>query len=72
MTDLEVWKRVVNDMKAVSSISAYIFDEMLAELEKGDEELVETPPYISIVKFGRNMFLPLKQYREYYEMLDAE
>jgi len=72
MTDLEIWKRVVNDMKAASSISAYIFDEMLAELEKGDEELVETPPYISIVKLGRNIFLPLKQYREYYEMLEKE
>jgi hypothetical protein len=72
MTDLEIWKRVVGDMKAASSVSAYIFDEMLAELERGDEELIETPPYISIVKLGRNIFLPLKQYREYYEMLEEK
>jgi len=26
MTDLEIWKRVVGDMKAASSVSAYIFD----------------------------------------------
>ena len=72
MTDLEIWKRVVSDMRAASSISTHIFDEMLVELEKGDEELIETPSYISIVKLGRNIFLPLKQYREYYEMLDTE
>jgi hypothetical protein len=70
MTDLDIWKKVVSDMRSVSPSCINIFDEMLAELNKGDEELIETPPYISIVKLGRNIFLPLKQYREYYEMLE--
>ena len=72
MTDLEIWKRVVGDMKVIAPSATNIFDEMLVELEKGDEELIETPPYISIIKFGRNIFAPLKQYREYYEMLEEK
>lgn len=69
MNDLELWKKVVQDAKIGSPKCSEIFDEMLTELNKGDAELVRTPSYISIVKLGRNIFHPLKQYREYYEIL---
>jgi hypothetical protein len=70
MNDLELWKKVVKDAKIGSPCCSNIFDEMLAELNKGDAELVLTPSYISILKFGRNIFKPVKEYRKYYDLLE--
>jgi hypothetical protein len=61
LAQLEEAKKLVREMKASSSDSFVIgvFDEMLTELDKGDVENIYTPTYLSIVRFGYDIFNPL-------------
>jgi hypothetical protein len=61
LAQLEEAKKIVLEMRANTS-NAFItgvFDEMLTELNKGDVENVYTPTYLSIVRFGYDIFNPL-------------
>jgi hypothetical protein len=58
LAQLEEAKKIVLEMKANTS-NAFIngvFDEMLTELNKGDVENVSSPSFLSITRFGYDIF----------------
>jgi hypothetical protein len=64
LAQLEEAKKLVREMKASSSDSFVIsvFDEMLTELDKGDVENIYSPSFLSITRFGYDIFgSPLKR-----------
>ena len=61
LKQLEDAKKIVLEMKAQASnpFIISVFDEMLESLSRGDVEEMETPSYLSIYRFGYDIFQPL-------------
>jgi hypothetical protein len=58
LEQLEEAKKIILEMKsqATNEFVISVFDEMLLELNKGDVENLATPEYLSIIRFGYNIF----------------
>jgi len=66
LKQLEDARQIVLEMKsqATNAFIISVFDEMLRELEGNDVENVETPEYLSILRFGYNIFQPLRRFAQ--------
>ena len=61
LAQLEETKKTIIEMKAQETnlFIISVFDEMLNELNRGDVENIATPSYLSIIRFGYDIFNPL-------------
>jgi hypothetical protein len=61
---LEEAKKIVKEMLigTTNPFVISVFQEMLDELNKNDVENIATPSYLSIIRFGYDIFNPLKRY----------
>ena len=58
LADLENAKKLIRKMRkeVTHPFIISVYDEMLKELDKGDPENIYTPTFLSIEKFGYNIF----------------
>lgn len=58
LTELQHAKELVSEMKsnATNAFVISVYDEMLDELNRGDVENICMPSYLSILRFGYNIF----------------
>lgn len=58
LEQLEETRKMILEMKAqaTNDFVVSVFNEMLDSLSYGDVEAIETPSYLSIIRFGYDIF----------------